>query len=155
MRRQRTEQKSLTTGYVCNCNAKEIIILFCKQIGQSPNTSYANCRMGLKENGNGGERLQFPPYFCVSNSLQAGGRPDKIAIRQGQGTLLVSARTQKSRFEDLEWGSVTVMSSQLRKSRIGVIPIICQGISVRRPFFIIANFYHVPTNFLFLFWEIR
>jgi hypothetical protein len=49
MRRQRTEQKSLTTGYVCNCNAKEITILFCKQIGRSPNTSYTKCRMGLKE----------------------------------------------------------------------------------------------------------
>jgi hypothetical protein len=60
MRRQRTEQKSLTTGYVCNCNAKEITVLFCKQIRQSPNTSYAKCRMVLskgKENGNGGEQL--------------------------------------------------------------------------------------------------
>jgi hypothetical protein len=47
--RQRTEQKSLTTGYVCNCNAKEITILFCTQIGKSPNTSYAKCRMGLRE----------------------------------------------------------------------------------------------------------
>jgi hypothetical protein len=46
MRRQRTEQKSLTTGYECNCNAKEITILFCKQIGQSPNTSYTKCRIG-------------------------------------------------------------------------------------------------------------
>jgi hypothetical protein len=49
MRRQRTEQKSLTTGYVCNCNAKEIAILFCKQIGRNPNKSYAKCRMGLRE----------------------------------------------------------------------------------------------------------
>jgi hypothetical protein len=59
MRRQRTEQKSLTTGYTCNCNAKEITILFCKQIGQSPNMGYAKCRMGLRERkiGNGGERL--------------------------------------------------------------------------------------------------
>ena len=40
---------ALTTGYACNCNAKEITILFCKQIGQSPNTSYAKCRMGLRE----------------------------------------------------------------------------------------------------------
>ncbi len=41
--------KSLTTGYVCNCNAKEITIHFCKQMGQSPNTSYTKCRMGLRE----------------------------------------------------------------------------------------------------------
>jgi hypothetical protein len=39
----------MTTGYVCNCNAKEITILFCKQIGQSPNMGYAKCRMGLRE----------------------------------------------------------------------------------------------------------
>jgi hypothetical protein len=39
----------MTTGYVCNCNAKEITILFCKQIGESPNMSYAKCRMGLLE----------------------------------------------------------------------------------------------------------
>ena len=38
-----------TTGYACNCNAKEITILFCKQIGRSPNMSYAKCRMGLRE----------------------------------------------------------------------------------------------------------
>ncbi len=44
-----TEHKCLTIGYVCNCNAKEITILFCKQIGWSPNTSYAKCRMGLRE----------------------------------------------------------------------------------------------------------
>jgi hypothetical protein len=44
-----TEHKCLTTGYVCNCNAKEITILFCKQIGRSPNTNYAKCRMGLRE----------------------------------------------------------------------------------------------------------
>jgi hypothetical protein len=44
-----TEHKCLTTGYACNCNAKEITILICKQIGQSPNTSYAKCRMGLRE----------------------------------------------------------------------------------------------------------
>jgi hypothetical protein len=44
-----TEHKCLTTGYACNCNVKEITILFCKQIGQSPNTSYAKCRMGLRE----------------------------------------------------------------------------------------------------------
>ena len=44
-----TEHKCLTTGYVCNCNAKEITILICKQIGQSPNMSYAKCRMGLRE----------------------------------------------------------------------------------------------------------
>ncbi len=44
-----TEQNSLTTGYACNCNAKEILILFCKQIGRSPNTSYAMCRMDLRE----------------------------------------------------------------------------------------------------------
>ncbi len=43
-----TEHKCLTTGYACNCNAKEITILFCKQIGQSP-MSYAKCRMGLRE----------------------------------------------------------------------------------------------------------
>jgi hypothetical protein len=49
MRRQRTEQKSLTTGYAHNCSAKETTILFCKQIGQSPNTSFAKCRMGLRE----------------------------------------------------------------------------------------------------------
>ncbi len=49
MRRQRTEHKSLTTGYGWYCNAKEITILFCKQIGQSPNMSYAKCRMGLRE----------------------------------------------------------------------------------------------------------
>jgi hypothetical protein len=46
---KRTEQKCLTTGYACNCYAKEITILFCKQIGRSPNTSYAKCRMGLRE----------------------------------------------------------------------------------------------------------
>ena len=40
---------ALTTGYACNCNAKEITILFCKQIGRSPNMSYAKCRMGLRE----------------------------------------------------------------------------------------------------------
>ncbi len=40
---------ALTTGYACNCNAKEITILFCKQIGRSPNTSYAKCRMGFRE----------------------------------------------------------------------------------------------------------
>ncbi len=44
-----TEHKCLNTGYGCNCNAKEITILFCKQIGQSPNTSYAKRRMGLME----------------------------------------------------------------------------------------------------------
>ncbi len=44
-----TEHKCLNTGYACNCNAKEIKILFCKQIGQSPNMSYAKCRMGLRE----------------------------------------------------------------------------------------------------------
>ncbi len=44
-----TEYKCLTTDYVCNCISKEITILLCKQIGQSPNTSYAKCRMGLKE----------------------------------------------------------------------------------------------------------
>jgi hypothetical protein len=44
-----TEHKCLTTGYACNCNAKEIKNLLCKQIGQSPNTSYAKCRMGLRE----------------------------------------------------------------------------------------------------------
>jgi hypothetical protein len=58
-------KKSLTTGFTCNCNAKEITILFCKQIEQSPNTSYAKCRMGLREKkmesaGNGfGSRLIF------------------------------------------------------------------------------------------------
>ncbi len=41
--------KSLTTGYTCNCNAKEIAILFCKQIGRIPNISYAKCRMGFRE----------------------------------------------------------------------------------------------------------
>ncbi len=35
--------------WVCNCNAKEITILFCKQIGRSPNTSYAKYRRGLRE----------------------------------------------------------------------------------------------------------
>jgi hypothetical protein len=30
---------------------------------------------------------------------------------QGWGTLVVSGRIQKGRFEDLEWSSVTVMSS--------------------------------------------
>ncbi len=44
-----TEHKCLTTGYTCNCNAKEITVLFCKQIERSPNTSYAKCRMGLRE----------------------------------------------------------------------------------------------------------
>jgi hypothetical protein len=28
---------------------KEITILFCKQIGQSPNMIYTKCRMGLRE----------------------------------------------------------------------------------------------------------
>ncbi len=32
----------------------------------------------------------------------------------------MSARTQKSRFEDLEWFSVTVVSSYMRKSHVGV-----------------------------------
>jgi hypothetical protein len=40
---------ALTTGYACNCNAKDITIFFCKQIGRSPNMSYAKCRMGLRE----------------------------------------------------------------------------------------------------------
>ncbi len=44
-----TEHKCLTTGYMCNCNAKEITILFCKQIGRSLNMSFAKCRMGLRE----------------------------------------------------------------------------------------------------------
>jgi hypothetical protein len=44
-----TEHKCLTSGYACNCNAKEITILFCKQFGQSPNTNYAKCIMGLRE----------------------------------------------------------------------------------------------------------
>ncbi len=44
-----TEHKCLTTGYACSCNAKEITILFCKQIGRSPNTSHAKCRMGIRE----------------------------------------------------------------------------------------------------------
>ncbi len=44
-----TGQKCMTTGYMCSCNAKEMTILFCKQIGRNPNTSYAKCRMGLKE----------------------------------------------------------------------------------------------------------
>jgi hypothetical protein len=44
---QRIGQKCMTTGYVCNCNAKDITILFCKQIGQSQ--SYAKYRMGLRE----------------------------------------------------------------------------------------------------------
>ncbi len=44
-----TEHECLTTGYACNCNAKEMTILFCKQIERSPNTSYAKCRMGLRE----------------------------------------------------------------------------------------------------------
>ncbi len=43
------EHTCLTTGYACNCNAKEITILFCKQIGLSPHTSYAKCRLGLRE----------------------------------------------------------------------------------------------------------
>ncbi len=41
-------------------------------------------------------------------------------MRQGWGTLVESARTQNSRFEDLEWSSVTVMSSQLQNLHIGV-----------------------------------
>ncbi len=40
---------ALTTGYACKCNAKKITILFCKQIGRSPKTSYAKFRMGLRE----------------------------------------------------------------------------------------------------------
>jgi hypothetical protein len=32
-----------------NGEMREITILFCKQIGQSPNMSYAKCRMGLRE----------------------------------------------------------------------------------------------------------
>jgi hypothetical protein len=44
-----TEHKCLTTGYACSWNAKEITILVCKQIGQSPNLSYAKCKMGLRE----------------------------------------------------------------------------------------------------------
>jgi hypothetical protein len=39
----------MTTGYACNCNAKEITICFCKHIGRSLNRSYAKCRMGLRE----------------------------------------------------------------------------------------------------------
>jgi hypothetical protein len=70
MGRQRTEQKCLTTGCACNCNAKEITILFCKQIGQSPNMSYAKCRMGLRE-----RKMEM-----------VGGRPDKITkIALGSG----------------------------------------------------------------------
>jgi hypothetical protein len=48
-RKTKDRAKMLTTGYVCNCNAKEITIIFCKQIGQSPNTCYIKCRMGLRE----------------------------------------------------------------------------------------------------------
>ncbi len=60
-----TEHKCLATGYACNCNAKEITTLLCKQIGQSPNKSYAKCRMGLSEGkmemaGNG---FSFRPIF--------------------------------------------------------------------------------------------
>ncbi len=43
------QRDRVTTGYMCNSNAKEIKILFCEQIGRSPNTSYAKCRMGLRE----------------------------------------------------------------------------------------------------------
>jgi hypothetical protein len=39
---------------------------------------------------------------------------------QGWGTLVVSGRTQKGRVEDLEWSSVTVVSSWLQKSHVGV-----------------------------------
>jgi hypothetical protein len=65
MGRQKTGQTCMTTGYACNCNAKEITILFCKQIGRSPNTSYAKCRMGSRERkmemvGNG---FSFCPSF--------------------------------------------------------------------------------------------
>jgi hypothetical protein len=45
-----TEHKCLTTGYACNCDAKEITILFCKQIGQSHNTSYAKLGAVLIKN---------------------------------------------------------------------------------------------------------
>jgi hypothetical protein len=70
-----TEQKSLTTGYECNCNAKEIIFLFCKQIGQSPNTSYAKCRMGLRgKNGNDGERTALVPTLFLCLKLPVGRR---------------------------------------------------------------------------------
>ncbi len=60
-----TEHKCLTTGYACNCNAKEITILFCKQIGRSPNTSYAKCRMGLREGKMemGGNGFSSRPIF--------------------------------------------------------------------------------------------
>jgi hypothetical protein len=102
----------LTTGYACNCNEKEITILFCEQIGESPNTSYAKCRMGLRERKRKWRGTALVPalFLCLKLPV-AGGRPDKITIRQGWGTLVVSARTQKSRFEDLEWSSVTVVSS--------------------------------------------
>ncbi len=68
---------ALTTGCVCNCNAKEITILFCKQIGRSPNTNYAKCWMGLREGKMemAGNSFSSRPIFCVLNSLQAGGRP--------------------------------------------------------------------------------
>jgi hypothetical protein len=105
----------LNLGDRCSCTyAKEITILFCKQIGRSPNTSYAKCRMGLRERkmemvGNSfGSR---PMFVSLTPCRQVVCRPDKIAIRQGWGTLVVSAKTQKSRFEDLEWSSVAVVSS--------------------------------------------
>jgi hypothetical protein len=63
-----TEHKCSTTGYACNSNAKEITILFCKQIGRSPNTSYAKCRMGLREGGKiemAGNSFSSHPILCL------------------------------------------------------------------------------------------
>ncbi len=42
---------------------------------------------------------------------------------QGWGTLVVSGRTQKGRFEDLEWSSVTVVAETLADPYIGKIPL--------------------------------
>jgi hypothetical protein len=63
-----TEHKCLAKGYMCNCNAKEITILFCKQIRRSPNTSYAKCRMGLrggKMEMAGGTALVPALFLCL------------------------------------------------------------------------------------------
>ena len=42
-------QKSMTTGYARNSNCEKDNNFFCKQIGRSPNTSYAKSSVGLRE----------------------------------------------------------------------------------------------------------
>ncbi len=58
--------------------------------------------------------------------------------------LMIERPSRPCQFSDTETIEIGATVSPPPKK----IPIICQGISVRRPFFsIIANFYHVPANF--------